>query len=104
MLPYLVAFGLLAHFLFWGAGLAMLTMPRPWRRFWPVLAAPAGAALQSLVVWAAAYANLRGTDRYAWAGEAVPAALLTAGLWCRGRAAAREAARFSAVGLAMILS
>ena len=68
-------------------------MPRPWRRFWPVFAPAAGAALQSAAVWAGAYANLRGTDRYAWASEAIPAALLALALWRRGRAAAQDLAR-----------
>ena len=81
---YLVAFGLLLHVLFWGAGPALLAMPRPWRKFWAVLAAPAGFALQSLVVWAGAYAGLKGTASYAWASEAVPAVLLAAGIWRRG--------------------
>jgi hypothetical protein len=69
---FLVAFGLLLHVLFWGAGLAIVFMPRPWQRFWPVLAGPAGLALQSLVVWAGAYADLPGTNYYAWWSEAVP--------------------------------
>ncbi len=81
---YLVAFGLLLHVLFWGAGLALLAMPRPWRKFWAVLAAPAGFALQSLVVWAGAYAGLKGTNSYAWVSETVPAALLAVGVWRRG--------------------
>jgi hypothetical protein len=72
---FLVAFGLLLHAFFWGAGLAVLLMPHPWKRFWPVLAAPAGLVLQSLVVWAGAYANLPGTNRYAWWSEAVPVAI-----------------------------
>src|SRR4051812_38553555 len=75
---FLVAFGLLLHAFFWGAGLAILVMPRPWNRFWPVLAAPAGLALQSLVVWIGAYANLPGTRSYAWWSEAVP---MTLAVW-----------------------
>src|SRR5476651_2420829 len=84
MIYFAVAFGLLLHVLFWGAGLAVLAMPRPWRRFWPVLALPAGFALQSLVVWLGAYANLRGTNSYGWASEAVPAVLLAVALFRRG--------------------
>ena len=109
MLPYLVAFGALLHVLFWGAGLAMLSMPRPWARFWPILAPAAGAALQSLVVWVGAYANLSGTDRYAWPAEAIPLVLLGVGLRRRARAgigrrlgaAARDLARFGAVWAAL---
>ena len=73
---YLIAIGLLLHTLYWGAGFAMAFMPSPWRRFWPVLAAPAGLTLQSLAVWTGAYANLRGTESYAWWAELIPAALL----------------------------
>ncbi|MEO7413918.1 MAG: hypothetical protein ABIZ81_11230, partial [Opitutaceae bacterium] len=73
---FLVAFGLLLHVFFWGAGLAILFMPRPWQRFWPVLMAPAGIALQSLVVWICAYADLPGTNSYAWWSEAIPCFLL----------------------------
>jgi hypothetical protein len=100
MFLFFVAFGLFVHLVFWGAGLACLAMPRRWRAFWPVMAAPAGMALQSLTVWAGAYANLRGTDRYAWQSEAIPVVLL--GLVLARRGVARmvaEGARFWAVGL-----
>jgi hypothetical protein len=99
MLFYVVAFGVLAHILFWGAGLALLTMPRPWRAYWPILAAPAGCALQSLVVWAGAYADLPGTGSYAWVSEAIPCALLAAGWLRRGRFAVRDVRRFAGLGL-----
>lgn len=81
MIHYAVAFGLLAHVLFWGAGAAMLAMPRPWRRFWPVLVVPAGLALQSAVVWFGALAGLRGTNIYVWPSEAIPVALLALAFW-----------------------
>jgi hypothetical protein len=97
MLTYLVAFGVLLHVLFWGAGLALLAMPRRWLRFWPVMAAPAGCALQSLVVWAGAYAGLHGTNRYGWWSEVVPVVLLAAGLRRRGRGAGRDVLRLGAV-------
>lgn len=87
MIHFTVAFALLMHVLFWGVGAAVLAMPGRWRRFWPVLVAPAGLALQSAVVWAAAHANLRGTDSYALAAEAIPAALLAAAIWRRGAGA-----------------
>ena len=99
MLYYLVAFGVLAHVLFWGAGLALLTMPRPWRAYWPILAAPAGFALQSLVVWMAAYGGLPGTQAYAWASELLPAALLAAGLARRGRSVRGDVGRFAGLWL-----
>ncbi len=86
MMFFAVAFGVLLHALFWGAGLAVFVMPQAWRRFWPVLALPAGFALQSLVVWLGAYANLPGTNSYAWWSEILPAALL-------GAAAARRGAK-----------
>lgn len=81
---FAVAFGLVLHVLFWGVGLAVLAMPHPWRRFWPVLAGPAGLALQTLVVWLGAYADLPGTNRYAWWSETVPLALLALAIWKRG--------------------
>jgi len=111
---YLVAFGLLAHVLFWGAGLAMLAMPARWRRFWPVLVLPVGFTLQALAVWAGAHTGLRGTDSYAWASEVVPLALLALALrWRGGPAGAKvsgrlrvlggELRRFGGVGLVTVL-
>jgi hypothetical protein len=84
MIHFVVAFALLLHVLFWGAGAAMLAMPWPWRRFWPVLIVPAGLALQSAVVWAGSHAGLRGTQAYAWWSELIPVALLIAGIRARG--------------------
>lgn len=81
---FLVAFGLVLHVFFWGAGLAILVFPRPWKRFWPVIAAPAGMALQSLVVWGGAYANFPGTNSYAWWSQAIPVLLALAAWWRRG--------------------
>jgi hypothetical protein len=99
---YLVAFSLLLHVLFWGAGLAMIAMPGRWRKFWPVLTVPAGFALQSLVVWLGAYAGLKGTNSYAWASEAVPAMLLAGVLWRRGlRASVAELQRWRGLGVAI---
>lgn len=98
MMYFAVAFGLLLHVLFWGVGLAVLTIPRPWRRFWPVLVVPAGFGLQSLVVWVGAYANLPGTNSYAGWSELIPAVLLAVA-WRRRsvRAWSRDAARFGVV-------
>lgn len=76
MIHFAVAFALLLHVLFWGAGAAMLAMPRPWRRFWPVLMLPAGLALQSAVVWAGAHAGWPGTRSYAGWSEIIPVALI----------------------------
>jgi hypothetical protein len=90
MLYLFVAFGLLLHLLFWGAGLALLAGPRRWRGFWPVWMAPAGVALQSAVVWIGAHTTLAGTDAYAWWSELLPLALLC---WGLRRAGAREAGR-----------
>ncbi len=84
MIFFVVTFAALLHVLFWGAGMAVWAMPRPWRRFWPVLALPAGFALQSLVVWIGAYANLHGTNSYAWLSEVVPVAMLGVALVRRG--------------------
>jgi hypothetical protein len=96
MIHYVVAFALLLHVLFWGAGGAMLAMPRPWRRFWPVLTFPMGVALQSAVVWAGAQAGLRGTQAYAWWSELIPLALLFAAL--RGRVLSERAMRLGTGG------
>jgi hypothetical protein len=102
MVFFPVAFGLLLHVLFWGVGLAMLVMPRPWRRFWPVLAGPAGLALQSLVVWLGAYANLPGTNSYAWWTEVLPAALLIVALSRSGGRFGEDLARFGWIWVSMV--
>lgn len=81
---YLVAFCLLAHVLFWGAGLALIAMPGRWRNFWPVLTVPAGLLLQMTAVWGGALAGLRGTNSYGWASEALPAGLLAVAVFWRG--------------------
>jgi hypothetical protein len=97
-----LAFALLLHVLFWGAGAALLAMPRPWRRFWPVLVAPAGLALQSAVVWAGAHAGFRGTLSYAAWSELLPAALLLLALRRRGaRSAWNDWTRFGLVWAAV---
>ncbi len=99
---HLVAFALLLHGLFWGAGPAMLLMPRPWRPFWPVLVMPAGFALQSAVVWAGAYAGFKGTNSYGYASELIPAALLALALRRHGpRAAWTDVTRIGLVWAAM---
>ena len=105
---FLAGFGLLLHILFWGAGLALLLTPRPWTRYWPVFAAPAGLALQSAVVWWGAGLGLAGTNAYGWWCESLPVAALAAGLWARGwpkwTGLVADARRFGAVGIAMILT
>jgi hypothetical protein len=99
---YIVAAGLLLHALYWGAGLAVLVMPRPWQRFWPVLAPSGGLTLQSLAVWAGAYANLPGSNSYAWWSESIPAAMLLAALWRReSRRLLSDLARLRNLWLAM---
>ena len=90
---FLVAFGLLAHVLFWGAGLALWVMPGRWRKFWAVLAVPAGFTLQALVVWLASVAGLRGTNSYAWWSEAVPLALLVGAVGWHGTGVWRTGVR-----------
>lgn len=98
MIHFAVAFALLLHVLLWGTGLAMLAMPRPWRRFWPVLVLPAGFALQSAVVWAGAQLNLPGTNSYAFAAELLPVVLLAVAWRRRGAASLKaEARRFGGV-------
>lgn len=81
---YLTTAGLLAHAFFWGLGLAWLITPWRWRSCWPLVALPAGLALQSAVVWAAGWLPVAGTDVYGRTALLLPAALL--GLaWWRGR-------------------
>lgn len=94
-----VALGVWLHILFWGAGVAMLAMPRPWRSHWLILAGPAGFALQSLVVWLGAYADLPGTESYAWWTEALPALLLVLGWRRRGAALVADLRKFRGLGL-----
>lgn len=105
MIYFTVAFALLVHVLFWGVGPALLLTPRRWRRFWPVFCAPVGLALQSLTVWAGAYANLPGTNSYARWSELIPVALLGWALAARGAQRwifLREGvAKFWTVGLVM---
>jgi len=80
MIYFLVSFGLLAHLLFWGVGLAWWVSPRRWQKFWPLWIAPSGIALQSAVVWLGAHTTAAGTDAYAWWSELVPLGLLALGL------------------------
>lgn len=102
MIHFVVAYALLLHLLFWGAGAAMLAMPRPWRRFWPVLILPAGLALQSAVVWWGAQAGLPGALSYAGWSELLPGSLLALGLWRRGwRPVVIDLGRFGVVGAAV---
>ncbi len=104
MIYYLCAFGMLLHVFFWGAGLAVFAMAGPWKRFWPVLIFPAGFALQSLVVWLAAYSGLHGTNQYSWWAELIPAALAVVALRRKGSQLARDLARFGGVGAIVLAS
>jgi hypothetical protein len=111
MMFFLVAFALLVLALFWGAGVAVLAMPRPWRRFWPVVALPMGFTLQSVAVWIGAHADWPGTNRYARASLIVPALLLLAAVRQRGpRQLQADCARFGvlaalmAAGLVLIMA
>jgi len=102
MIHFVVAYALLLHVLGWGAGAALLAMPRPWQRFWPVLIVPAGLALQSAVVWGLAHADLAGTQSYAWWSGLIPLTLLVFGLRLRGgRRAMTDLGRFGVVGAAV---
>lgn len=76
MVFFVAAFALLLHVWWWGAGAALLVMPRPWRRHWPVLCVPLGLALQSAMVWAGVYAGFAGANVYAPWTELVPGLLL----------------------------
>lgn len=101
MLYFTVSFALLLHVYFWGAGLAMLASPRRWRRFWPVWIAPAGVALQSLVVWIGAHTSLAGTDAYGRWSLLLPLALLIWALRRQGWARLGHLRRFAGLGVVM---
>lgn len=95
MLYYLTAAGLLAHTIFWGAGLSGLVLPREWRRWWWVFAPGLGLALQSTVVWVGAHTPLAGTAVYARWSEVIPLALLL-GLTLRRKSCCRDWSRLRA--------
>lgn len=84
MTYFITGFLLLAGFLFWGAGLALLIAPARYRRFALIFAAPVGIALQSLTVWIGAHSWLKGTDTYGRASLVIPVVLLLVA-WLRGR-------------------
>lgn len=101
MLYFMVSFALLLQVFFWGAGLAMLASPRRWRSFWPVWMAPAGVALQSLVVWIGAHTTLAGTDVYGRWSLLLPLALLIWALRREGWVATGRLRRFAGLGVVM---
>jgi hypothetical protein len=75
---FIAALGLIAHVTFWGAGLALLVMPRRLQRWWPALAPMAGLTLQTTVVYWTGRLPLAGANTYAWPAEIVPVAFLFA--------------------------
>lgn len=93
MLYYLLAAGIVLHAFFWGAGLAWLGVPRPWRHWWWAFAPGLGLGLQSAVVWLGAQADLPGARSYAWTAEAVPIALLVAAFFRAGGSGVRRRLR-----------
>lgn len=102
---YLTTAGLLVHAFFWGLGLAWLITPWRWRTCWPLVALPAGLALQSAVVWAAGWLPVAGTDVYGRTALLLPLALLVLA-WRRasGRGAAKVfAGKFNGVTLGLTL-
>jgi hypothetical protein len=78
---YVAGFGLLLHILFWGAGLALLVVPRISRSAWVACAGLLGVALQSAVVWIGVHTPLPGAKAYATWSLAIPVLLLIGGLW-----------------------
>ncbi|MBP7142896.1 MAG: hypothetical protein KBA71_13385 [Opitutaceae bacterium] len=103
MVFYPVAFALLLHILFWGAGLAWLVTPRIWKSFWPLFAGLAGVALQSGVVWAGAYVNLQGTESYGRLAEVLPAGLLAFAWWREGSPGWKAWLRVAGVVVLMVI-
>ena len=100
---FVTGFLLLAGFLFWGAGLALLVTPRVYRRFALIFAVPTGLALQSLMVWAGAHTTLSGTDSYGRASLVLPAVLLAVAVWRNRRERAARFARFWPVVVLMVV-
>ena len=104
MTYFITGFLLLAGFLFWGVGLAVLVTPARYGRFALIFAAPAGIALQSLTVWGGAHSWLKGTDVYGRASLAIPAILLVvAWLYRRGEKAKRRPVFFTALLALMVV-
>lgn len=101
MLYFTVSFALLLHVMLWGVAPAMLVTPRRWRPYWPVWIAPAGLALQSLVVWVGAHTALGGTDAYGRWSLLLPLALLIWALWRQGCASLGRLRRFAGLGVVM---
>jgi hypothetical protein len=100
---FVIGFLLLAGFIFWGAGLAMLFTPRAYRRFALIFAVPVGLSVQSLVVWAGAHTGWCGTDSYGRASLALPTVFLLAALWrIRGGRRTRLAWFWPLIGLMIV--
>ncbi len=79
----------------------MVAMPKPWRKFWPLLAPASGLFLQSVVVWLGAYLGFKGTNAYAWPSEIVPLVLLAIGLRIKSQSFLKDILRVSAVFVVM---
>ena len=103
MVFFPAAFGLLLHILFWGAGLAWLTTPRVWKRYWPLFAGIAGIALQSAVVWVGAHTPLEGTQVYARPAELIPLVLLAVAWWRHGARGWKAWVRLSGLMVLMVV-
>ncbi|HRE81651.1 MAG TPA: hypothetical protein PLN52_11415 [Opitutaceae bacterium] len=103
MVFFPVAFGLLLHLFFWGAGLAWWITPRAWRAYWPLFAGLAGLALQSAVVWWGAYADWAGTQSYGRWSLLLPALLLATAWWRRGTVGWKACKSVGGVLLAMVV-
>lgn len=102
MLFLTTALALALHTLFWGAGLALLVVPRPWDRYWPVFVPVCGLTLQATAVWLGIHSSLPGTQSYAAVSELIPLGLLAWGGWRRGARIAGELWRFRALGALMV--
>lgn len=102
MLFLATALGLLFHSFFWGAGLALLVTPRPWRRYWPIFAPVCGLTLQSTVVWLGIYTSLPGANSYAIWSEGLPLGLLGWGAWQRRRHLVADLVRLRVIWLLIL--
>jgi hypothetical protein len=98
MLFLVLAIALALHTLFWGAGLALLVVPRTWKRYWPVFVPVCGLTLQSTIVWLGIYSNRPGTDSFAAASEIVPLVLLAWGWWRRRSFVVKDLRRWKGLG------
>lgn len=88
---------MLGLLLFWGAGLALLILPRRWCAHWLVFAPVCGVALVSAVVWAGVHTGFSGTGEYAVWTWFIPLLLIGGAILRRRKAAGGAKAAFARI-------